>query len=178
MTAPRPTAPSSTAPGSTAPSSDSPERWLTFEIAGGLYVVPIADVLEVADAAEVAAVPTLPLEVGGVMNHHGDALPVVSPAAFVALEAESPPKAQHILVISDSSRKNAYLGLPVDSVVGLADGENVPMPGTELIAARRPIDGRIASIIDMGRLRSLAAEVIATAVEASAEIRPEIGGEI
>ena len=63
-----------------AVSADAPERerLLTFEI--GVVAVRAADRRashEVAEMAELAAVPTLPRDVGGVMNYHGDALPVV-----------------------------------------------------------------------------------------------------
>ncbi len=53
------------------------DRLLTFELAGDFYAIPIAGVLEVADAGHVTCIPSLPTSVGGVINYHGDALPVL-----------------------------------------------------------------------------------------------------
>ena len=54
------------------------DRLLTFEVAGDFYAIPIAGVLEVADATRVTCIPTLPTKIGGVINYHGDALPVLN----------------------------------------------------------------------------------------------------
>ena len=59
--------------------SDATEsRLLSFEAAGGLFALPIAEILEVSEATAIASIPTLERSRGGVMNHRGDALPVVS----------------------------------------------------------------------------------------------------
>ena len=50
----------------TAPRSH--ERLLAFELAGGLYALPIACVVEVGEVEPLACVPTLPPALGGVMN--------------------------------------------------------------------------------------------------------------
>ena len=56
---------------------DQADRLLAFELAGTLYALPIADVVEVTDVGPLSAVPMLPITVGGVVNHHGDALLVL-----------------------------------------------------------------------------------------------------
>ena len=43
---------------------DSADRLLTFELGGMLYALPISGVLEVAEALELACVPTLPPSLG------------------------------------------------------------------------------------------------------------------
>ncbi len=67
------------------------ERLLTFEIAQSLYALPISGVVEVAEVDDdLAAIPTLPAEVGGVINFHGDALPVLHARALLGVDgAES-----------------------------------------------------------------------------------------
>jgi len=142
-------------------------RLLTFEIAGAAYALPIADVLEVSEVSRSACIPTLPPAVAGVVNHHGDALPVVSCAAlFGTSDAAGAPA--HLLVIGDGASglgEAGRLGLPVDRVLGLASlGEALPRTGS-LVAARRPIDGRIVHILSTGRLLARAAQAIEQAVD-------------
>ena len=68
------------------PGSDvAGQRLLTFEIGAAVYALPIADVLEVAEVAPMACIPTLSRQVAGVVNHHGDALPVMSREALFEL---------------------------------------------------------------------------------------------
>ena len=68
-----------------AANCSSSDRLLLFEVGGRHYALPIADVAEGTEGGCIAAVPTLRAAVGGVMNHHGEALPVVRPAALFEL---------------------------------------------------------------------------------------------
>ena len=52
-------------------------RLLAFELDGAAYALPIGCVVEVCEAEAWACVPMLPRETAGVMNHHGDAVPVL-----------------------------------------------------------------------------------------------------
>jgi len=136
------------------------ERLLTFEVAGSVYAIPISGVLEVADVGEIACIPTVEPSVAGVVNHHGDALPVIRRASLLDLEASDLADPQHILVISDRSTNSARLGLPVDRVLGLVPGSGAVARGAGPIAERRTIGGRVASVLDPQRLVSRAGEVI------------------
>ena len=62
----------------------APTRLILFEVAGAVYALPIEDVLEVLENRNCVGIPTLPPEVGGVVNHHGEALPVITPSALFA----------------------------------------------------------------------------------------------
>lgn len=141
-------------------------RLLTFEIAGAAYALPIADVLEVSEVSRTACIPTLPPSVAGVVNHHGDALPVVSCQALFGAQEGPASEPTHLLVIGEGALgESGRLGLPVDRVLGLASlGEPVPRNGA-LVAARRPIDGRIVHILCTGRLLARAAQAIEQAVD-------------
>ena len=68
------------------PAADA-ERLLTFEVESAVYALPIAEVHEVAEARRICCVPTIARNLVGIMNWHGDALPVVS--APVVLEVAS-----------------------------------------------------------------------------------------
>jgi len=159
------------------PGSDvAGQRLLTFEIGAAVYALPIADVLEVAEVAPMACIPTLSRQVAGVVNHHGDALPVMSREALFELNTGELPEPQHLLVIGERPADAGRLGLPVDRVLGLADG---PVAGraTELVAGRRPIDGRVVHILSTAHLFARASQAIEGAVDrASGRIGPGQGG--
>ena len=106
------------------------ERLLTFEVSDVVYALPIAEVLEVSDGARLTCIPTLPSRCGGVMNWHGDALPVIRPQLLLrggelgddeledvdeTVEAGAD---GHVLVVTDRPEEQARLGLPIGSAGG------------------------------------------------------------
>jgi chemotaxis signal transduction protein len=143
-----------------AVASSCTERLLTFEVGTSLYALPIAGVIEVAEVGHLACIPTLPLHIGGVVNHRGDALPVLRRSSLLEVDEAALPAPTHVLVVTDRPTGGACLGLPVDRVVGLVDGEAAAARGPDPVAERRPIDGRVASVLDPARLIARAREVI------------------
>ena len=146
-----------------APSTHTGNRLVTFEVAGTIYALPIAEVIEVVENAGITCVPTLPRESGGVMNWHGEALPVV--AAHLLLGGEplctrEHDEGQQFLVVTDRPDEAACFGLPIDAVVGLVDGEPGLTRGPEVVVERRPVDGRVVNVINPRRLVARAAEII------------------
>jgi chemotaxis signal transduction protein len=140
------------------------QRLLTFEVGGSLYAVPIADVAEVTELGPIAAVPTLPQRVGGVMNHHGDALLVLHRSALFEVAGEDLTEPRHVLVLARDGDEQGGLGLPVDRVLGLVDGAGGVAREPDGVVARRSIDGRVVSVLDARRLLARAAEVIERSV--------------
>ena len=137
------------------------ERLVTFEVAGAAYAIPIADVLEVAEVGRPCAVPSLPLSVAGVVNHHGDALPVVSSSVLFDVADDQVPEPQYLLVLAGSDAEmTPSVGLPVDRICGLAPGSGGVARETSGIVERRPIDGRVVSILDTKHLLARAAALI------------------
>ena len=157
-------------------SAPETERWLLFEIAGHVYGLPIGGILEVAEAGLLCAVPTLPRSLAGVMNWHGETLPLLAPRVLVEAEAEfdwaaaaqadsgpaTPLAARHVLVISDRRGEVPRLGLPIDSVLGIVDASNRSHAGkgSAVVVERRSIDGRVVSVLDRRRLVARAREAI------------------
>lgn len=139
------------------------ERLVTFEVAGAVYAIPIADVLEVAEVARSCAVPSLPSSVAGVVNHHGEALPVIAPSVLFELAELGVPEAQHLLVLAGGSEGAPGVGLPVDRICGLVPGSGGAARDASGIVERRPIDGRVVSILDTKRLLARAAASIGLA---------------
>jgi purine-binding chemotaxis protein CheW len=136
------------------------DRLLTFEVAGDLYAMPISGVLEVADAARMTCIPTLPTSMGGVINYHGDALPVLNCSSLFEVNESELGEPSSILVISGRVGESARLGIPIDRVLGLVDGAAAAMSGAKTVAERRSIQGRVASVLDPQRLVSQARDVI------------------
>lgn len=158
-----------------APEAD---RLLTFAVGGSVYALPIAGVLEVTEAVPTTCVPTLPRRCGGVMNWHGDALPVVDPElVFDGARAQPGPAAprEQVLVVSDRGADSARLGLPVDRVLGLVDGlprcaaRVATAKAVDLVVERRPVEGRIVNVLDARALVARAQQVIEDAVDPRAD---------
>lgn len=143
-------------------------RLLTFEVAQRLYALPISAILEVAETGGVSPVPTLP-DSGGVMNWHGEALPVIAPDVLLgAAEGAEPPDAaeddtagdgaivarEHVLVLSERGGEVPSLGLPIDAVHGLVEGMHGPrrIAAQALVIERRPHEGRVMNVLDTRRL--------------------------
>ncbi len=142
------------------PGTAEDDRLLTFEVAGSVFALPIWGVIEVAEIAELACVPSVPPSVAGVLNYKGDALPVVRRERLLDLEAGGVSEPEHVLVVTDRALGSARLGLDVDRVLGLVDGSAASAHGSGPVAERRPIDGRVARILDPSRLIERAQGVI------------------
>jgi len=138
----------------------SEERLLTFELGGAVYALPIDGVLEVVEAGELACVPTLPTALGGAMNYHGDALPVIRPQRLLGLASEPPDEPGQVVVLCERGGAVARLGIPVDRVLGLCNGGVPGVRGPDPVADRRELDGRIAHVLDPRRVAARAREVI------------------
>lgn len=138
--------------------ASSDDRMLAFELAGALYALPIADVAEVTEVPPVATVPLLPRRVGGVVNHHGDALLVVYGNALLEIEGSREP--EHLLVLARDLDDPDRYGLPVDRIHGLVLGRTAPAAGPGVVVERRPLDGRLMNVLDARRLLQRAASVV------------------
>jgi chemotaxis signal transduction protein len=158
------------------------DRLLTFEVGASLYALPIESVLEVAEADRLTCVPGVSERVAGVMNWHGDPLPIVAsrllltgggtndpedlrmPGPTVGDEGMAPILREQVLVVSDRAEEAGRLGMSVDRVVGLVEGRAGPVRSQHVVVERRPMDGRVVSVLDPHRLVARAEEIIERAV--------------
>ena len=146
------------------PAATRSERLLTFEVAGAGYAVPIADVAEVAELDTFSCIPTLPVRIGGVTNHHGDALPIVQREILFAVDSEALEPPQHLLVLARSPDDPGGLGVPVDRILGLVEGLGGTARGEDPVVERRPIEGRVISVLDTQCLLRRALRAIEEAI--------------
>ncbi|MEB2345837.1 MAG: chemotaxis protein CheW [Deltaproteobacteria bacterium] len=142
------------------PPAAAETRLVLFEVAGAAYAIPIAEVLEVMESAPTAGIPGLPRRLAGVVNHHGDALPLVSREALFDVAGAAPGPSQHVLVLAERDGESGMLGVPVDRVVGLADAALSPHQEPGLVVERLPVRGRVTSVLDARRLLGRAATLI------------------
>lgn len=145
-----------------APRAGAPPetRMILFEVSGTTFAIPIADVLEVVETAPGAGIPGLPRRLAGVMNHHGDALPILSREALFDVSGSNLPPARHVLVLAARGGESGHLGVPVDRVVGLADAALGPPQGAGLVVERLSLRDRVTSVIEARRLVGRAAALI------------------
>jgi chemotaxis signal transduction protein len=133
-------------------------RMLAFELGGTLFALPISGVVEVAESARVAPVPLLPRTSFGVVNHHGDALPVVFGGALLELAGESAPT--RLLVLAGDADDPERYGLPVDRILGLVAGDAALARSDSPVAERRPHEGRVLNVLDPRRLLARALTLV------------------
>lgn len=138
----------------------SEDRLVTFELGSSIYALPIASVIEVAEAEPLACIPTLPPKIGGVINYHGDAVPVIHRSSLLDLDETEPADPKHVLVLGEGATGGARLGLLVDRVIGLIDGAAAAGRGPSPVAERRPADGRVVNVLDPQKLVARARQVI------------------
>ena len=145
----------------------SDERLLTFGVGRSLYALPIACVVEVAEASALAFIPTLTPALAGVLNFHGGALPVMQRETLLELEAQALPEPSHVLVVAPRPNGGARLGLCADRIEGLVNGTAARALGAGAVAERRSIDGRVVFVLDAERLVARAGEAIEASLERS-----------
>ncbi len=145
------------------------DRLLAFELCGSLYALPIAEIAEVTELHELASVPMVHRRVGGVVNHHGDAVPIVYGDALLEVEQGTYADERPLLILArDPDDPNRY-GVPVDKIEGLIEGPPSVARGSGPIAERRPHEGRMVCVLDPARLLDRAKEVIGRSVGQTAE---------
>jgi len=145
---------------SSGSASAADERLLIFEIGAEAFALPVDGVLEVVDMGEMACIPTIPPEIAGVVNTHGDALAVVHRSKLLRLGESSSTRLQQILVITDRVTETARFGLPVDRVVGLVPAHGEMVQGSDPVVERVEISGRETSVLDPRQLVERAKELI------------------
>jgi len=71
----------------------------------------------------------------------------------------------NFLVITDRGSDVPRLGISVDRIAGLVNGRAPAAEGNEIVAERRSIDGRIASVLDPRQIVERAKTVIESSLD-------------
>ncbi len=118
-----------------APAPASPlTKFATFRAGAEPFKMPVADVREIARVSAITFVPGLPQYVEGVLNLHGQLLPVINLGKKRGLPQSGPLDKRCILVVKGpvAGKKTRHLGVIVDAVSeiitehpeGAVNGEN------------------------------------------------------
>jgi len=117
---------------------------VVFSIEGQRYALPLAAVSRVLPMVAVSALPEAPAVALGVINVHGQAVPVLDLRRRFGLTSRDYGVTAHLLVARTSRRT---LALPVDEVLGVLD-----VSGT----AVTPIDSVLPGIAHVAGIVALA----------------------
>lgn len=91
---------------------EEPEIWVSFELAGEIYALPVGRVEEVLRISSITRVPHAPTPIRGITNLRGRVLAVVDLRVRLGLPPVEPSPQSRILVVSSRERS---IGLLVDS---------------------------------------------------------------
>ena len=154
--------------GSQGPLSELPRResaanlakHMVFALAGTLYAVPLANVLEIQRPPRITTLPHVPEWLRGVTNMRGEVLSVVDLRMLLGLPASEDSKTERLLVMQ-STREEIAVGLVVDQVVGIRGiGADALQPCSALLSGlmanfiRGVVeqDGCLIAVLDVNRV--------------------------
>jgi len=154
--------PSEQTPSAETSTERTTERFLSFSLAGEVYAVDLAGILETDRLPRITRVPGLPAWAIGVSNLRGTILPVVDLRRLLNLEESENPSEGRILVARPVAG-DPLAALVVDRLEGvalLAPGELHPAPqwlDSKILPYLEGIGsfkGRLVNVLDLGRLFS------------------------
>lgn len=154
---------------------ERPESWVTFELAGELYALPVARIQEIQRAGGITRVPHAPPPVRGIANLRGKVLVVVDLRLRLGLPPAAADERSRILVVSSRERS---LGLLVDAahqVLGLLPSRIEPPPAdlmderSAYLAGVVQLDDSLVIALDIDQL-------LLVPEEAETASQPEAGG--
>jgi len=134
-------------------------KLVVWTLDGQRYALPFAAVERVLRAVAVTPLPDAPDVVSGIVNVHGEVMPVVDLRRRLRLPARETAATDLLMLASSATRKLAFF---VDAVSGMADYPETDITGADSIApglgcvvgvARLP-DGMVL-IQDLDRFLSL-----------------------
>ncbi len=140
------------------------ETWVTFELGGETYALPVSHVLEILRVTGITRVPHAPRVIRGVTNMRGKVLPVVDLRVRLGLESAETTPCSRILVVTSRGR---LIGLLVDAVqqVERIDMQTVQPPPSDVmtqqsdyIAGVCQSGARLAILLDAARVLILGPE--------------------
>lgn len=133
------------------------ETWVTFDLAGEVFALPVTHVQEILRVSSITAVPHAPHAVRGVTNKRGRVLPVVDLRVRLDLDRVEITEASRILVVESRSRLLGLLVDGVSKVTRLARSAVQPPPPDVMTEQSEYILGvieleRLVILLDVDRL--------------------------
>jgi purine-binding chemotaxis protein CheW len=115
------------APGADAPEAEEVRQYLSFQLDGYIYAVPLAQVAEITPFKELNRIPHMPRSVEGLLNHRGQVIPVISLRARMNLAPQEACLSRNIVVLNlGGPSQVGILVDAVDAVVSAAPEHRIP----------------------------------------------------
>jgi purine-binding chemotaxis protein CheW len=133
-------------------------RYLTFDLTGGVYALPLAFVREVDRVPTVTPLPNVASWVLGAANLRGEILSVVDLAAFLGLSAPHQPRDARLLVCRAGSME---AGLVVEQIRDIRELPEaairqptgaIPGRSARYLVGVHAGEGRLTRVLDIARL--------------------------
>jgi len=145
-----------------APAIDAVLRqYLSFQLDGHIYALPLAQVAEITPYRELNHLPHMPRSVEGLLDHRGKVIPVLSLRSRMNLGAQEASLSRNIVLLDLGAGLVGILVDMVDSVITAAPEQMVPasplLAGPEGAWVRGFIlqGERIISLLDSGLITTL-----------------------
>jgi purine-binding chemotaxis protein CheW len=133
-------------------------RYLSFDLAGATFALPLAHVREVDSLPRIAPVPNLPPWVLGAANLRGEIISVVDLVAFLGLGTSQPLRGARLLACRDGAMDAGLVVERVRDIRELPDAAIRPPAGSlpgragRFLAGVHAGDGRLTLILDVPRM--------------------------
>jgi len=141
------------------------QQYLTFQVAGETYAIPISPIKEIIEFGTVTSVPMVPSFIRGVINLRGSVVPVIDLASRFGYGVSQTTRRSCIVIVEvNAGEEGAVLGMMVDSVnevLEIAGGDTEAAPSfgtkirTEFIETMVRIGEKFIITLDVGRVLSL-----------------------
>lgn len=150
-----------------APAVASVEQYLTFELAGELYAIPILAVQEIRGWEPVSRIPQTPPHVLGVIDLRGSVVPVVDLRTRLSIERRDTTSTTVVIVVRIEVPAGApvTVGIVVDAVSDVANIDSAsvrPAPSVcgdvdaHFLRGLSTIDTRLVMLLELPRLIDVA----------------------
>jgi purine-binding chemotaxis protein CheW len=109
------------------PGDVAPQQYLSFQLDGHVYAVPLAQVAEITSRTELNRIPHMPKSVEGLLDHRGQVIPVISLRSRMNLAHQETSLSKNIVVLNlGGSTPVGILVDAVDAVITAAPEQLVP----------------------------------------------------
>ncbi|PDO09882.1 MAG: hypothetical protein BLM47_10310 [Candidatus Reconcilbacillus cellulovorans] len=123
-------------------------QYVTFEIHGGIYGVPIESVQEIIRYRRVAQIYNTPSHVEGLIHYRGKIIPVFSIRKLLRLPESAPGKSTVIIVLRVGDKTVGMIGDRVRHIIRVAP-EDVEPVHRSFISAILKADDQLVMLLDV-----------------------------
>lgn len=141
------------------------EQYLTFNLSGEMYAIPLLGVKEIIEYGGVTPIPIMPTFIRGVINLRGRVVPVVDLASrFGGQPAELTRRTCIVIVEIGEPGEEQDMGVVVDSVSAVLDisGDDIEPPPAfgakirvDFIQGMWKASGRFVIVLNIGQVLSV-----------------------